>query len=84
MPSSNAPGLINTHTWYVSYELKNWSDGPKHYARATKTFQSEVEAKIFAAQVLAEGCHPSAGTLNPHDPRKIVPPLQVKEWLECV
>jgi hypothetical protein len=50
--------------------------------RSTRTFKSEVDAKLFAMQVLAKGWSASAGTLNPHQPKKIVGPGQIEHWAD--
>jgi hypothetical protein len=42
-------------------------------------FKSEIDAKIFAAAVLSKGWNASAGTLNPHEPRKIIGLLKLAE-----
>ena len=73
--------MIKPDIWYVSYRPKNpLQSGEGHYTRTTKTFQSEREAKIFAAEVLAEGWSAIAGTLNPHEPKIIIGPSQVENW----
>ena len=48
--------------------------------RSTRTFKSEVDAKLFTIQILAKGWTASAGTLNPHRPKQIVGPSQVEIW----
>ena len=50
--------------------------------RSTRTFKTEVDAKLFAMQILAKGWSASAGTLNPHQPKKIVGPSEVEQWAE--
>jgi hypothetical protein len=50
--------------------------------RSTRTFKTEVDAKLFATQILAKGWSASAGTLNPHQPKKIVGPSEVEQWAE--
>ena len=47
-------------------------------ARSTRTFKSEVDAKLFAMQILSKGWTASAGTLNPHQPKQIVGPAQIE------
>jgi hypothetical protein len=67
-------------TWYVAFEQqtrKRWD-----MARATETFPNEREAKKFARAKLVETQKVSAGTLNPHLPRRTIAPAQVLEWLE--
>ncbi|MEH2564003.1 hypothetical protein [Bradyrhizobium sp. AZCC 2289] len=57
-------------------------DGAMSAVRSTRTFKSEVDAKLFAMQILAKGWTASAGTLNPHQPRRIVGASQIEEWAD--
>jgi hypothetical protein len=66
-------------TWYVSFELP-WGKRGRH-ARATETFPNEREAKKFARAKLAQTQHVSAGTLNPHLPKRTIASAQMLEWL---
>ena len=66
-------------TWYVSFELPR--EKRKH-ARSTETFRSELEAKNFARAKLAETQNVTAGTLNPHLPKRTIAAAQILEWLE--
>jgi hypothetical protein len=68
--------------WYVAYGRYReiHPDGRRHYARTTKTFPTEIAAKNFAAEILSKGWTASAGTLNPHEPKKIVTPSQIRDW----
>jgi hypothetical protein len=50
--------------------------------RSTRTFKSEVDAKLFAMQILAKGWSASAGTLNPHQPKQVVGPSEVEHWAD--
>jgi hypothetical protein len=65
--------------WYVTF-------GPDETAesmvRSTRTFKSEIDAKLFAMQILAKGWSASAGTLNPHQPKQIVGPAQIERWAD--
>jgi hypothetical protein len=54
----------------------------RKHARATETFRSEVEAKKFATTKLAETQHVTAGTLNPHLPKRTIAPTQMLDWLD--
>lgn len=65
-------------TWYVSFERPR---GRRAHARATETFPNEREAKKFARAKLAETQHVSAGTLNPHLPKRTIASAQMLEWL---
>jgi hypothetical protein len=66
-------------TWYVSFELPR---GRRAHARATETFKNEREAKKFAKAKLVDTLKVSAGTINPHLPKRTIAPTQMLEWLE--
>lgn len=67
-------------TWYVAFDDPNGaSEG--YYVRNTKTFRSEEEARQFARTCLMKGCNVSAGTLNPHFPKRTIGSPQVENWL---
>jgi hypothetical protein len=69
-------------TWYVSFEQKRISPAKRAFSRATETFRSELEAKEFAKQKLTETQNISAGTLNPHLPKRVISSAQMSQWLE--
>jgi hypothetical protein len=48
----------------------------------TRTFKSEIDAKLFAIQVLARGWSVSDGTLNPHQPKQIIAASQIEGWAD--
>jgi hypothetical protein len=64
-------------TWYVSFDRP----GAKRRHR-TETFPNEREAKIFARATLAAARNVSAGTLNPHLPKRTIASAHILEWLE--
>ena len=66
-------------TWYVSFELP---PGKRGHARATETFPNEFEAKKFARAKLVDTPNVSAGTLNPHLPKRTIAATETVEWLE--
>ena len=66
-------------TLYVSFELP-W--GKRNHARATETFQNEREAKQFARAKLVDTSNVTAGTINPHLPKRTIAATQILEWLE--
>jgi hypothetical protein len=69
--------------WYVAFgPNKDNEDGPKGVARATRTFKSEVDAKLFAIQILAKGWTASAGTINPHQPKRVIGAAEVEHWAD--
>ena len=66
-------------TWYVSFEL---APGKRALARATETFPNEREAKKFAREKIVDTSIVTAGTLNPHLPKRTIAATQILEWLE--
>ena len=66
-------------TWYVSFELPR---GKRTLARATETFPNEQEAKIFAIAKLIDTPNVTAGTLNPHLPKRTIASRRIVQWLE--
>ena len=71
--------------WYVAFEPQNPlkpADGGFGAVRSTRTFKSEIDAKLFALQILAKGWSASAGTLNSHQPKQIVAPSQIERWAD--
>jgi hypothetical protein len=71
--------------WYVAFgpdkAVKTDSDAAGTM-RSTRTFKSEVDAKLFAMQILAKGWTASAGTLNPHQPKCVVGASDVERWAD--
>jgi hypothetical protein len=62
-------------SWYVSF-----APAGRRAGRTTQTFETENQAKAFALQSLAEGFAPSAGTLNPHLPKRTISPSDAETW----
>jgi hypothetical protein len=72
-------------TWYVAFgpDKSVKTDGDASVpTRSTRTFKSEVDAKLFAMQILAKGWTVSAGTLNPHQPKQVVGSAQIERWAD--
>jgi hypothetical protein len=67
-------------SWYVSFESQQGAR--RAHARATETFANEREAKKFARAKLAENEKVSAGTLNPHVPKRTIASTQMLAWLD--
>jgi hypothetical protein len=79
------PAMTQPDTWYVAFgpdKAVKADDRATSTVRSTQTFKSEVDAKLFAMQILAKGWSASAGTLNPHQPKQIVPPSQIERWAD--
>lgn len=71
--------------WYVAYgpdKAVKTDDSATGLVRSTKTFKSEVDAKLFASQILAKGWSVNAGTLNPHQPKQVIASSQVRAWAD--
>jgi hypothetical protein len=60
----------------------NGHGGKRNGARAAETFPNELEAKKFAKAKLVDTPNVSAGTLNPHLPKRTIAATQMLEWLE--
>jgi len=69
-------------TWYVSFEQKRISPAKRAFSRATETFRSGLKAKEFAKQKLADTQNVTAGTLNPHLPKRVISSAHMIQWLE--
>ncbi len=68
--------------WYVTFGPDRTDENAASMARSTRTFRSEVDAKLFAMQILAKGLTASAGTINPHQPKQIVGPAEIERWAD--
>jgi hypothetical protein len=68
--------------WYVSFGPDRADESATSKARSTRRFKSEIDAKLFAMQILSKGWVASAGTLNPHQPKQIVGPSQIEQWAD--
>jgi hypothetical protein len=66
-------------TWYVSFDLPR---GRREHSRATETFPNEREAKNFARAKLVDTPNVTAGTLNPHLPKRTIAARQMRYWIE--
>ena len=68
--------------WYVSFGANRADERATSTVRSTRRFKSEVDAKLFAMQILSKGWIASAGTLNPHQPKQVVGPSQIEHWAD--
>jgi hypothetical protein len=78
-------GMTQPDTWYVAFgpdKTVKTDDSATGVMRSTRTFKTEVDAKLFALQILAKGWTASAGTLNPHQPKQVVGPSQIERWAD--
>jgi hypothetical protein len=71
-----------TYSWYVTFEVQRRGLSAKRRSpRATRTFETEEEAKDFARARFDEGLIVHAGTINPHLPRRTIPSSDIPSWL---
>jgi hypothetical protein len=66
--------------WYVSYTVRS-DEGPRRYARRTRTFETEDHAKVFARERAANDLRLTAGTINPHSPKRVISTTEIATWL---
>jgi hypothetical protein len=82
LPQEQRPPQSMRHTWYVTFEVQKRGTLPKaRHPRLTKAFETETEAKIFAREKFNQGLVVTAGTLNPHSPKQIIPSSAISIWL---
>ena len=76
--------MTQPDTWYVAFgpDKTVKTDNSEGAVRSTRTFRSEVDARLFAMQILAKGWSASAGTLNPHQPKRVVGASQIEKWAD--
>jgi hypothetical protein len=80
-------GMTQPDTWYVAFgpdKTVKTDDSATGAVRSTRTFKSEVDAKLFAMQILTKGWSASAGTLNPYQPKQVVGASQIESWADPV
>jgi hypothetical protein len=71
------------HTWYVTFEVpRSGTLVQRRNPRLTKTFETEAEAMDFARTKFEGGLVVTAGTINPHSPRRAIPSEGIPAWLE--
>jgi hypothetical protein len=70
------------HTWYVTFEVpRTGTLVQRRNPRLTKTFETEAEARDFARTKFEGGLVVTAGTINPHLPRRGIPSEEIPAWL---
>jgi len=71
------------HTWYVTFEVpRSGTLVQRRNPRLTDTFDTEAEARDFARTKFDAGLIVTAGTINPHLPRRAIPSEEIPVWLE--
>ena len=69
------------NAWFVSYQPIGPSRGPQGYRRLSETFSNELDARAFAGKRLADARNITAGTINPHLPKRVIGSAQIIDWL---
>lgn len=76
-------GSRMNHTWYVTFEVpKSGTMVRRRSPRLTKTFRTEIEAREFARAKFEDGLIVTAGTINPHLPRRAIASADIPDWLK--
>jgi hypothetical protein len=71
------------HTWYVTFEVpRSGTLVRRRNPRLTKTFDTETEARDFAKLKFDSGLIVTAGTINPHLPRRAIPSGEIPAWFQ--
>jgi hypothetical protein len=71
------------HTWYVTFEVpRSGTLVQRRNPRLTRSFDTEAEARDFARTKFEGGLIVTAGTINPHLPRRAIPSEEILAWLE--
>jgi hypothetical protein len=73
--------IIPILTWFVTYQPVGRVSGIG-YSRSSKQFANEQDAKAFAKDRLTEGSEITAGTLNPHSPKRFIGAARILDWLD--
>jgi len=72
------------HTWYVTFEVpRTGTLVQRRNPRLSKTFETEAEAREFARTKFDGGLIVTAGTVNPHLPRRAIPSEEIPAWLDA-
>jgi hypothetical protein len=74
--------IANRSIWFVSYVPNSERSSDRVFRRVTKRFLSESDAKTFAIARLADATKLTAGTINPHVPKRVVGSAEILDWLD--
>jgi hypothetical protein len=74
---------ISLAVWYVSYRsnIARRREDKQSLTPATRRFETESDAKQFAEKVIGDGWSVTAGTINPYEPKKVIPSTRVLDWI---
>jgi hypothetical protein len=68
--------------WYVTFGPDKTDETAESMARSTRTFKSEVDAKLFAMQILSKGWTPARARSIPISRKQVVGPAQIERWAD--
>lgn len=70
--------------WYVAFDVPQSERLVEKRAspRATQLFENETEAKEFARTKFAMGLSVTAGTINPHFPKRRISSKLIPGWFD--
>jgi hypothetical protein len=70
-------------TWYVTFEVPKSNTLPKRrHPKLSRAFETESEAREFARAKFYSGLIVTAGTINPHLPRRAITSEEIIAWIE--
>ena len=69
-----------TPTWFVTYHPS--ARLPGQHTRRSEQFANEQDAKVFARARVSEVLDVTAGTINPHLPKRFIGSAQIAKWLD--
>jgi hypothetical protein len=69
--------------WYVSYRsnITRKRGDRQSITLSTRRFKGEADAKQFAKEAIRDGWTVVAGTINPFEPKKVIPSAKVLDWI---
>jgi hypothetical protein len=71
------------HIWYVTFEVpRSGTLEKRRHPHLSRTFETEAEARDFARTKFHNGLIVTAGTINPHLPRRAIPSEEIPAWIE--
>jgi hypothetical protein len=47
----------------------------------TRTFDTEEQARLFVREIGTNGLHLTAGTINPHLPKRVISACEMAAWV---
>jgi hypothetical protein len=73
--------MSEPNRWYATYTEQS-DRSPRRNARMTRIYDTEEHAKLFAKEIATNGLRLTAGTINPHLPKKVIRTTELAAWVE--